>query len=116
MNNQPQNNGRYKQKRRTRTAVLTAARELIRQGKIPSVADAADAADVSRRTAYRYFPTQEQLLTEAQLEGGRASIEPVFEPAELAHDVEARLDALVRAMHPELQATEPPIRTMIRLT
>jgi AcrR family transcriptional regulator len=116
MNNEQENNGRYKQKRRTRTAVLTAARELIRQGKIPSVADAADAADVSRRTAYRYFPTQEQLLTEAQLEGERASIEPVFEPAELAHDVEARLDALVRAMYAELQSTEPLMRTMIRLT
>jgi AcrR family transcriptional regulator len=116
MNTEQENNGRYKQKRRTRTAVLTAARELIRQGKIPSVADAADAADVSRRTAYRYFPTQEQLLTEAQLEGERASIEPVFEPAELAHDVEARLDALVRAMYAELQSTEPLMRTMIRLT
>ena len=116
MNDEPEHNGRYKQKRRTRTAVLTAARELIRQGKIPSVADAADAADVSRRTAYRYFPTQEQLLTEAQLEGGRASIEPVFAPAELAHDVEARLDALVRAMYAELQSTEPLMRTMIRLT
>ena len=116
MNNEQEHHGRYKQKRRTRTAVLTAARELIRQGKIPSVADAADAADVSRRTAYRYFPTQEQLLTEAQLEGGRASIERVFEPAELAHDVEARLDALVRAMYAELQSTEPLMRTMIRLT
>jgi hypothetical protein len=52
----------------------------------------------------------------AQLEGERASIEPVFEPAELAHDVEARLDALVRAMYAELQSTEPLMRTMIRLT
>ena len=116
MNDEQANNGRYKQKRRTRTAVLTAARELIRQGKIPSVADAADAADVSRRTAYRYFPTQEQLLTEAQLEGERPAFERVFESAELAHDVEARLDALVRAMYAELQSTEPLMRTMIRLT
>ena len=116
MNNEQENNGRYKQKRRTRAAVLMAARELIRQGKIPSVGDAADAADVSRRTAYRYFPTQEQLLTEAQLEGVRPAFEHVFEPAELAHDVEARLDALVRAMYAELQSTEPLMRTMIRLT
>jgi AcrR family transcriptional regulator len=116
MNNEQENNGRYKQKRRTRTAVLTAARELIRQGKVPSVADAADAADVSLRTAYRYFATQEQLLTEAQLEGERSVFERVFESAELAHDVEARLDALVRAMYAELQSTEPLMRTMIRLT
>ena len=116
MNTEPQNHGRYKQKRRTRTAVLTAAKELIRQGKIPSVADAADAADVSRRTAYRYFPTQEQLLTEAQLEGERPVFEHLFESPELAHDAEARLDALVRTMYAVLQSTEPLMRTMIRLT
>ncbi len=40
----------------------------------------------------------------------------MFEPAELAHDIEARLDALVRAMYAELQSTEPLMRTMIRLT
>jgi len=116
MNNEQENNGRYKQKRRTRTAVLTAARELIRQGKVPSVADAADAPDVSRRTAYRYFPTQEQLLTEAQLEGERPVFERVFESAELAHDVEARLDVLVREMFAVARSTEPLMRTMIRLT
>ncbi len=109
-------NGRYKQKRRTRAAILTAARELIRQGKVPSVADAADAADVSRRTAYRYFPTKEQLLVEAQLEAERPVFERLFEAPELAHDVEARLDALVRTMYAELQATEPLMRAMIRLT
>lgn len=108
--------GRYKQKRRTRAAILTAARELIRQGKVPSVADAADAADVSRRTAYRYFPTQEQLLVEAQLEAERPVFERLFEAPELAHDVEARLDALVRTMYAELQATEALMRAMIRLT
>jgi AcrR family transcriptional regulator len=108
--------GRYKQKRRTRAAILTAARELIRQGKVPSVADAADAADVSRRTAYRYFPTQEQLLVEAQLEAERPVFERLFEAPALAHDVEARLDALVRTMYAELQATEPLMRAMIRLT
>lgn len=116
MNTETQNNGRYKQKRRTRTAVLTAARELIRQGKVPSVADAADAADVSRRTAYRYFPTQEQLLAEAQLEGERPAFERAFEAPELAHDVEARLDVLVRTMYATLQETEPLMRAMIRLT
>jgi AcrR family transcriptional regulator len=116
MDYEPERNGRYKQKRRARAAILTAARELIQQGKIPSVADAADAADVSRRTAYRYFPTQEQLLTEAQLEGERPVFERVLESPELAHDIEARLDALVQVMYADLQATEPLLRAMIRLT
>src|SRR6266849_379612 len=37
-------------------------------------------------------------------------------PHEMAHTVEARLDALVRTMYAELQATEPLMRAMIRLT
>ena len=116
MNNESQNDGRYKQKRRTRAAILTAARELIQQGRVPSVSDAADAADVSRRTAYRYFPTQEQLLTEAQLERERPVFERVLAAPELADDVEARLDALIRTMYAELKVTEPLVRAVIRLT
>jgi AcrR family transcriptional regulator len=116
MHREPPHHGRDKQKRRTHAAILTAARALIQQGTIPSVADAADAADVSRRTAYRYFPTQEQLLTEVQLERERPIFERVFAAPELAHDVEARLDALVRTIYAELQVTEPLMRAMIRLT
>jgi AcrR family transcriptional regulator len=89
---------------------------LIKQGTIPSVAEAAEAADVSRRTAYRYFPTQEQLLTEVQLERERPIFERVFAAPELAHDVEARLDALVKTIYAELEVTEPLMRAMIRLT
>jgi hypothetical protein len=40
----------------------------------------------------------------------------VFAAPELAHDVEARLDALVRTISAELQVTEPLMRAMIRLT
>ena len=45
------------QRRRTRKAIVDAAMTLIAQGKTPSVADVAAAADVSRRTVYLYFPT-----------------------------------------------------------
>ena len=44
---------------------MEGARKLLREGKIPSVADAAEAARVSRATAYRYFPTQSALIQEA---------------------------------------------------
>src|SRR5579872_3336731 len=47
--------GRVRQKRRTRRAILAAASALIGEGKRPSVEEVADAAEVSRRTAYRYF-------------------------------------------------------------
>ena len=54
--------GRYRQKRRTRAAIVAATSELLRSGVTPSVGEIADAADVSRRTVYSYFPTLEQLL------------------------------------------------------
>src|SRR5579885_891690 len=58
-------NGRIAQKERTRSELLRAAGELLRAGSVPTVSDVADAARISRTTAYRYFPTQELLLAEA---------------------------------------------------
>ena len=51
-------------RRRTRRAMIEAATRLVREGASPSVTEVADAAGVSRATAYRYFPTQESLLAE----------------------------------------------------
>ena len=93
---------------------MLAAADLLREGEFPSVADAAQAADVSRRTAYRYFPTQEQLLTEAALETLRPGIESSF--ASIEADPEARIEAAVRAMQEQAAANERLLRTMIRLT
>ena len=59
--------GRERQKNRTRRAVVEAASALVREGRTPTVAEAAEAAEVSRATAYRYFPTQDMLLAEVAL-------------------------------------------------
>ena len=61
-----------RQKERTREALVSATRELLRQGATPSVEQAADAAGMSRTTAYRYFASQAALLaaTFPQLESG----------------------------------------------
>ena len=45
--------GRTNQKRRTRDVLINIAADLIRSGKPISVTDVADAAGVSRTTAYR---------------------------------------------------------------
>src|SRR5579872_4176513 len=58
---------RVGQKNRTRKALLAAADALIRNGKPPTVTDVAEAAGISRATAYRYFPTQEMLWAEVAL-------------------------------------------------
>jgi AcrR family transcriptional regulator len=68
-----QQGGRENQKLRTRRALVAAARELITQGRLPSVADVAEAALVSPATAYRYFPDQLSLL--------RASVGDALPPA-----------------------------------
>ncbi len=113
------------QKRRTRIALLAGAAQLLAEGRTPSVAEVADAADVSRRTAYRYFPTQDQLLVEAALEGLRPQVEAAITAALRPEDertlddvarAEARLDATVGVMHRLALENEPLLRTMIRLT
>jgi AcrR family transcriptional regulator len=60
-------NGRESQKNRTRKALVASASELLRNGKHPTVTDAAEAAGISRATAYRYFPSQEMLWAEVAL-------------------------------------------------
>src|ERR1043165_3475983 len=59
--------GRERQKNRTRRLLVETAADLIRGGHAPSVAELAEAADVSRATGYRYFPTKEMLLAEVAL-------------------------------------------------
>ncbi len=60
---------RINQKRRTRAALLLAARELLGEGKTPSFQEIADRADISRATAYRYYSDLDVLLQEAALDG-----------------------------------------------
>ena len=60
--------GRTTQKARTRPALIDAARRLLAAGRTPSVEDAAEAAAVSRATAYRYFPNRRALLVAAHPE------------------------------------------------
>jgi AcrR family transcriptional regulator len=105
--------GRERQRRRTRTAIVRAASELIAEGDSPSMAKIADRADVSRRTVYLYFPSLEHLLADAALEASRATVEPQFEER---GDVEERVESLVRAVQQGFAETEALGRTIIRLT
>lgn len=107
--------GRANQKRRTRAAVLEAAVELVRQGKSPSVAEAAEAAAVSRATAYRYFPTQESLLVEAATMAAGSVDESLAQMARL-EDVDARVDAVVDALTAFMVEHDPGLRGMLRVS
>src|SRR5215470_13695957 len=61
------NRGRSAQKLRTRQALMDAAVELVRAGQHPTVSAVADRVGVSRATAYRYFPGQDLMLSEATI-------------------------------------------------
>src|SRR6187402_1434443 len=49
-------------KARTRKLMLETAISLMQQGQTPSVSAVAEAAEVSRATAYRYFPSQAAMV------------------------------------------------------
>ena len=70
--------GRVNQKRRTRQALLDAASRLVAVGQTPTLAEVAEAALVSRATAYRYFPSVEALLVEAFFEQEFPTTEELF--------------------------------------
>lgn len=105
--------GRQSQKNRTRMALVKAAGDLLREGRQPTVTDVAEAAGISRATAYRYFPTHEMLLAEVALfaVGG-----PLF-PAQPANaPVPEAVGRLVRRVGAWAYANEQPLRTLLRLS
>ncbi len=105
--------GRARQKSRTRAALVAATRELVaRDGGTPTVAEAAEAASVSRTTAYRYFPTQKSLLLAAHPEVVATSMLP----ADVGEDPEERLTAAARRFLAMVVDTEAQQRTMLRLS
>jgi AcrR family transcriptional regulator len=104
--------GRTRQKQRTRNALIAAARELVASGKTPTVEAAAAAADISRTTAYRYFPNQRLLLAAAHPETEASSLLTPDAP----DDPGARLETVVEAFTQLVADTEAQQRTMLRLS
>jgi AcrR family transcriptional regulator len=102
--------GRQAQKARTRALIVAAARGIPQ----PTVEQAADAAGVSRATAYRYFPTQEALSVE--LDSGEVwrEVEALVVDPQTA-DVGARLDRIIDAVVRAVYAEERHVRTALRV-
>jgi AcrR family transcriptional regulator len=112
----PDGAGRVAQRSRTRQAIVEATTKLITAGGSPSIAAIAQAAQVSRRTVYMYFPTVEQLLLDATLGAlARRSIDPVL-AASTSADPLARIEQLTRAMTRDAIDTLDLGRALVRLT
>jgi AcrR family transcriptional regulator len=94
---------------------MAAAVEIVRRGELPTVVQVAEAALISKSTAYRYFPSQEALVAEALLDAAnRADLDAVYAAARTTGSAAARLDAVVRADHALVVNHEAAFRTAIR--
>lgn len=108
----PDNQGRPNQRLRTRKDLLEAALRLSSEGRQPSLEEIAEAAMVSRATAYRYFPNVEALLSEASAHVAFPELKSLFDGLEQAGPVE-RLKRLDQATFAMIAANEPALRAMI---
>jgi AcrR family transcriptional regulator len=114
MSSRPRTRERVAQKLRTRQALLDAARDLVAAGRTPTVADAADAAKVSRATAYRYFPSQEALLVEVPLQVGVPTVRSLFGSDTAPTDPEDRAALVHNALYDHVREHEAQFRLFLR--
>ncbi|MGQ0749037.1 MAG: TetR/AcrR family transcriptional regulator [Betaproteobacteria bacterium] len=104
--------GRPNQRLRTRHDLLSAAARLLKHGGTPSLEQVAEAAMVSRATAYRYFPSIDALLVEAPIEGEAPDAEALFAGSRSA-DPEQRVDAAEAALHEMVYRNEAQLRRLL---
>ena len=104
--------GRTRQKARTRSALVAAARELLAAGRTPTVERAAEAASIARTTAYRYFPNQQALLVATYPEIEADSLLGPAPPA----DAPARLELFTERFGAQLLEHEFELRAMLRVS
>jgi AcrR family transcriptional regulator len=96
---------------RMRKIMLDAAMGLMQSGLIPSVSDVAAAAQVSRATAYRYFPTQAALIQAAVDE----ALGPILAWTSASKDPGERVTQLVTFAYPRMESYEATLKAALRL-
>jgi AcrR family transcriptional regulator len=96
---------------RMRKIMLDSAMRLMQDGLIPSVSDVAGAAQVSRATAYRYFPSQSALIQAAVDE----ALGPILAWTSDSTDAEVRVTELVTFAYPRMESYEATLKAALRL-
>ncbi len=94
---------------RMQRTLLATAMDLMQGGLIPSVSDVAEAAGVSRATAYRYFPSQAAMIQAASEE----ALRPVFGWKNDDGSATERLEALITFAYPHIDAYEATHRATL---
>ena len=106
----PLEGGRPNQRSRTRRDLLEAALRLSAEGKAVTLEEIAEEAQVSRATAYRYFPNVDDLLAEASLHV--AFPDPAC-LAQASDDPVERLFLVDEAVDRMIRSNETALRMMI---
>jgi AcrR family transcriptional regulator len=91
--------------------LLDEAVALVRRGRIPSVAEVAQSAGVSRATAYRYFPSRSKLVSAVIAE----ALAPVRRAVPQEGDAKQRLHELVDRTYSRFHEYEPHMRAALQL-
>jgi AcrR family transcriptional regulator len=99
-------------KARTRRLLMETASALLAEGTMPSVAEVAARAGVSRATAYRYFPTRGKLISAVV----DFSLGPVRGVAKSIPDGRRRIDELFLQTFPRFKEFEPQLRAALQLS
>jgi AcrR family transcriptional regulator len=94
---------------RTRRLLLDTAMQLMQAGRVPSVTDVAEAAAVSRATAYRYFPTQAALVQATVAE----ALGPILRWRSERPEAEARVADLLAFAYPRIDDFEATLRAAL---
>jgi AcrR family transcriptional regulator len=107
--------GRTHQKARTRTAIVEACVELIRQRRSVTMPEVARAAMVSEATAYRYFPDLASLLATALAEDWPIPADALA-PVAASNDPLERVAFAARFLLQGVAERQAVVRSMISAT
>ncbi|QUY51112.1 TetR/AcrR family transcriptional regulator [Serratia plymuthica] len=97
---------------RTRKLLLDSAMVLFDGGTFPSITELALHAQVSRATAYRYFPTQSVLVAAVVAEG----LGPILEWQPTDDDARVRIQQLLSFAYPQMEQHEGALRAALQLS
>ncbi len=97
---------------RTYRTLLAEAMRIVGRGHIPSVAEVAQGAGVSRATAYRYFPSRSKLILAMVGE----ALGPVREFEPRSQDGPSRINELFDQTFPRFSEYEPHLRAALQLS
>ncbi|CAI0990271.1 MULTISPECIES: TetR/AcrR family transcriptional regulator [Serratia] len=97
---------------KTHRLLLTSAMALYNEGAFPSITEVAAHAQVSRATAYRYFPTQSALIAAVVAE----SLGPILEWRPQDNDALKRIQQLLAFAYPQMERHEGALRAALQLS